>query len=231
MKKNLTFTVCIALFLIFGIALFLFIPEKTDVTEEFIKGIQNNEIREVQNALKNGANPNTEVNGVPALVQAIRNINGRNKDLSIPQLLVNAGADISNPAVIIATLRLAASDIYISDLESDFIPSLISSGADVNVKIDGINDVFCYSLKYNLNFRILKAAAGAGADINGHVDGKEWLPIEYCIRNGKHNIVSTLVYLGSEQPKDIEGKSIKEYVLQRYGEGVANAFYKCLFSI
>ena len=102
---------------------------------------------------------------------------------------------------------------------------------NVNIKVDGVNDIFCYAVKYGLNYRIIYAASGAGADVNGDIDNLGYLPIEYLIRTGRHNSVSTLVYVGSRIPETIDGKTVKQYVLDRYGEGVAKAFYTSIFTI
>lgn len=37
--------------------------------------------------------------------------------------------------------------------------------------------------------------------------------------------------LGSEIPQSIDGKTVKEYVLERYGENVAKSFYSSVFSL
>ena len=231
MQKNLLIVLAVLAVVFLGILLVLVIPERKSADERLSEGITNNDESLVKKALQEGANPDSEINGTTALVQSIRQLNSDNRDISIARDLVNAGADYKNPDVITSALKLCATGVYLSDLETDFIPSLISDGVDVNIKVDGVNDIFCYAVKHGLNYRIIYAASGAGADVNGDIDNLGYLPIEYLIRTGRHNGVSTLVYVGSKIPETIDGKTVKQYVLDRYGEDVAKAFYSSIFTV
>ena len=161
----------------------------------------------------------------------MRQLNERNKDITIIQALVSAGADYTDSLVITTAMKLCANESYLLDLETEFVPYIISLGADVDTKIDGVNDVFCFAVKHNLNYRILYAAVAAGCDVDKQIDGGEYLPLEYAIRTARHSEVDTLVRLGCEIPQTIDGKTVREYVLERYGANVARSFYSSVFAI
>ncbi len=231
MKKHLLLVLALLLVVFIAVLVVLVLPEGKSVDDRLKEGIINNDKDIVKKALNDGADPNIEINGYPALVQAIRQLNERYKDVSIAQALVSAGADYSDSRVIITALKLCATESYLLDLESDFIPYIISLGADVDTKIDGVNNVFAFSIKHNLNFRILYAAVAAGCNVNEHIDGGDDLPLEYVIKTARHSEVDTLVRLGCEIPQTIDGKTVREYVLERYGESVAKSFYTTLFTV
>ena len=235
--KNRLALVSAVLALIFLIVLtILVLPEgksadEKSADERLKEAIINNNKDEVKKALNDGADPNLEINGYPALVQAVRQLNERYKDITIAQALVSAGADYTEPLVITSAMKLCASELYLLDLETEFVPYIISLGADVNTKIDGVNDVFCFALKHNLNYRIMYAAAAQGCDVNVYIDGGEYLPLEYAIRTALHSKIDTLVRLGCEIPQMIDGKTVKTYVLERYGADVAKSFYSTVFAL
>ncbi len=229
-KKSLYLIVGILIGAALVSALFLAVSfKKTDYNTELLAGVQGNDKIKVVKALKNGADPNSIDNsGTSALVLAIKKINERNKDFSICQSLIDAGANVSEPEVIIAALRIATNGTYVGDFKYSFIPNLISMGADINAKVDGINDVFCYAVKHNIAYQIIKASAGAGANVNALIDN-EYLPLEYTIRVGNHDIVGTLVRTGTKIPEEIDGEPLKEYVISRYGSVIVDEYYKSLF--
>lgn len=231
MKKHLFLVLGVFLLVFIAVLVVLILPDGKSADDRLKVGIINNDKDGVKKALNDGADPNIEINDYPALVQAIRQLNSRNRDISIAQALVNAGADYSDSRVIITALQLCATESYLLDLETDFIPYIISLGADVDTKIDGVNDVFAFAVKHNLNFRILYAAVAAGCNVNVHIDGGDDLPLEYVIKTARHTEVSTLVRLGSEIPQSIEGVDVKTYVLSRYGESIAKSFYSDIFTV
>lgn len=231
MKTRLAVLIAVLAVIFTIVLIVLVLPEGKSADDRLREGIINNEKDVVKRALNDGADPNLEINGYPALVQAIRQLNERNKDISTAQALVNAGADYTNPLVLTTALKLCSTESYLLELETDFIPYIISLGADADIKVDGVNSVFCFAVKHDLNYRIMYASAAQGCNVNEHVDGGEYLPVEYVIRTARHGEVGTLVRLGSDVPETIDGKTVKEYVLERYGESIARSYYTSVFTL
>lgn len=202
---------------------------KPDYDEILKKGILENNLHKVERALKNGADANMEIDGTSALVLAIKHITYSDSSLKIANEMIKAGADVKDHEVIITAMRKGASHSFNSDIEYFLIPSLITNGADINTKIEGNNDVYCYAIKNSLSWRVIKAAVGSGADVNSHVDNEPYNALEHLIRNGQHELVSTVVRLGATPPKSIDGVPIKDYVLNKYGDYIAKTYYKVLF--
>lgn len=217
------------LVVLLGLGAFLLFRPKTDYNKMLQEGIQSNKLSKVETALNNGADANMTINGTSALVQAIKQITPSHSDPSIANALISAGADIMNSEVIITAMRKGSSGVHISDYSVDFLPSLISLGVDVNTKIDGVNDVYCYAVKMNMNPRVVSASVAGGANVNGHIDGEPYNALEHVIRTGMHNMVSTLVRLGAEPPESIDGVPLRQYVFSKYGQAVIDAFYSNLF--
>ena len=231
MKSRLALVTAVLALIFIVVLVVLVLPEGKSADERLKEAIINNDKDGVKKALNAGADSNLEINGYPSLVYAIRQLNERYKDISIAQALVSAGADYTDPRVITTAMKLCVNESYLLDLETKFVPYIISLGANVNTKIDGVNDVFSFAVKHNLNYRILYAAVAAGCNVNINIDGGEYLPLEYAIRTAKHNEISTLIHLGCEVPQSIDGKTVKEYVLERYGADVAKSFYSSVFAL
>ncbi len=226
-----TFRTAVIVLIFLVVLVVLVLPEGKSADERLKEAIINNDRDGVKKALNDGANPNMEINGYSALAQAVRQLNERYKDITIVKALVSAGADYTEPLIITTAMKLCANESYLLDLETEFVPYIISLGADVDTKIDEVNDVFCVAVKHSLNYRILYAAVAAGCNVDKDIDKGEYLPLEYVVRTAKHNEVSTLVNLGSDIPQSIDRKTVKEYVLERYGENVAKSFYSSVFSL
>ena len=147
MKKHLLFLLAVLILVFIAVLVVLVLPEGKSAPERLKEAIINSDKDGVKKALNDGADPNLQINGYSALVQAVRQLNERNKDITIIQALVSAGADYTDSLVITTAMKLCANESYLLDLETEFVPYIISLGADVDTKIDGVNDVFLFCCK------------------------------------------------------------------------------------
>ena len=165
MKKNFVFCVPCAFTLLM---IFLTIPAWGAMSdEEFIKFCKSGTAQEIQNALRNGANPNArDADGDTALMYVAYNTSDPNViyDLVKASAIVNAKDDSG-----LTALHIAAGN----NKNPEIIKALINAGADVNARDFHSEDdmaedlsVLMHALDNENHTEIIKILLDAGADVN-----------------------------------------------------------------
>ncbi|MDW5288751.1 ankyrin repeat domain-containing protein [Formosa sp. PL04] len=152
--------------------------------EEFLEDCQGGNEKIISLNLKQGLNPNFEINGNTPLNAAIQG-----DHLHIVKLLIDAGADVNFPITNNETAILMSAAFG----NVEILKILISNGAQPHDRDAANSSVICRACQYT-NAKFVKTLLDAGLPIDDC--SHNWTPLIHAAYKGRLDIVEMLISMG-----------------------------------